>query len=266
MYVKDADGVYEPSNLVWPSYWAFATDTAVVPVLPDRVKPLIAALHEGDSTYVPGRWPRFTSDEVAKVLRGLSAMDSRAGDPVYISGGRVFRMSSEGRLLSRDGDAAQPYLWPIAHDVRPKDQSLGARGCDDCHAPGGPFFAGTVLSMSPFFAGDDTTASMTAFQDQGPVYPWLLHLLLFPSGAQGVHHPRIPHHRGGRAAAYHARDRVRCTRVRQGRCAMTFAIISILVAVTVKGLIARDARRRFGSWVRRAAGHHHRGTFGIHYR
>ncbi|MBK7259306.1 MAG: hypothetical protein IPI01_16175 [Ignavibacteriae bacterium] len=29
---------------------------------------------------------------------------------------------------------------------------------------------------------------------------------------------------------------------------MTFAIISILVAVAVKGLIARDARRRFGSW------------------
>ena len=174
VYAKDRDGVYEPSNLVWPSYWAFETGSAVVPVLPERVKPLIAALHEGDSTYVPGRWPRFTSDDVATVLRGLAAMDSSAGDPVYISGGRVFRMSPEGRLLSRAGDAAQPYLWPIAHDVRPKDQSLGARGCDDCHAPGGPFFAGTVRSMSPFFAGDDTTASMTAFQDQGPVYPWLL--------------------------------------------------------------------------------------------
>jgi hypothetical protein len=28
--------------------------------------------------------------------------------------------------------------------------------------------------MSPFFAGDDTTARMTSFQDQWPVYPWVL--------------------------------------------------------------------------------------------
>jgi hypothetical protein len=174
VYMKDASGVYTVSDLVWPAYWAYDRKDTLTPVLPERVKPLVAALHAGDTTYVPGRWPVFTSDDVATILRGLRAMDSTAGDPVYISGGRIFRFSRAGMLLSIEHKAAEPYLWPIAHDVRPKDQALGARGCNDCHAPGGPFFAGTVRSMSPYFAGDDTTASMTAFQGQMPVYPWVL--------------------------------------------------------------------------------------------
>jgi hypothetical protein len=116
----------------------------------------------------------LTSDDVASTLRSLAKTDPTAGSPVYISGGHLYKISTEGFLLSRSSDAAQPYLWPVGHDVRPKDQSLGVRGCDDCHAPGGPFFAGTVHSASPFFAGDDTTAAMTTFQEQSPVYPWIL--------------------------------------------------------------------------------------------
>jgi hypothetical protein len=174
VYMKEGDGKYAPANLLWPSFWAWQTADSLTPVLPDRVRPIIGALFANDTTRTPGRWPVLTSDDVASILRSLARLDSAAGSPIYISGGRVYKMSAEGFLLSRSSDAAQPYLWPVGHDVRPKDQALGVRGCDDCHAAGGPFFAGTVHSASPFFAGDDTTTAMTAFQEQSPLYPWIL--------------------------------------------------------------------------------------------
>ena len=40
--------------------------------------------------------------------------------------------------------AAGPYLWPLGHDVRPAAQSLGVRGCTDCHARNAPFHFGRI--------------------------------------------------------------------------------------------------------------------------
>ena len=40
---------------------------------------------------------------------------------------------------------ALPRVWPIAHDVRPASQALGAEGCTDCHASDGVVFAGSIL-------------------------------------------------------------------------------------------------------------------------
>jgi hypothetical protein len=66
-------------------------------------------------------------------------------------------------------EPATPYLWPLAHDVRPATQALGVRGCTDCHATNAPIdyghtvltagsaepprSAGTMLALR----GDDTT-------------------------------------------------------------------------------------------------------------
>jgi len=38
------------------------------------------------------------------------------------------------------------YFWPLAHDVRPASQSLGIRGCADCHSMEAPVYFGLIVA------------------------------------------------------------------------------------------------------------------------
>lgn len=70
---------------------------------------------------------------------------------VYISGGSGFIRDGEEKIAMLDADkladAAKPYAWPAAHNVRPARQSLGVNGCTDCHSDGSLFFATEVLPV-----------------------------------------------------------------------------------------------------------------------
>ncbi len=76
----------------------------------------------------------------------------------YIAGGKLHRLQG-GTLRAEDNAQAQPYLWPIAHDVRPATQALGAKGCQDCHSTDAAIFFGKVAVDSPL--ASDRTASLT---------------------------------------------------------------------------------------------------------
>lgn len=174
VFVRNSEGVYGPVNVFWPAFWAYRHDSNVDPVVPAVIRPLIADIVQKDTTRVPGRWPQLREEDIRAILSTLRAIDSTRGEPVYVSGGNVYSLWDAGTLLARSQEAAEPYAWPIAHDVRPKAQSLGVRGCDDCHATDAPMFFGKVRVASPFLMPRDSVASMTSFQQQTPVYPWIL--------------------------------------------------------------------------------------------
>jgi len=67
----------------------------------------------------------------------------------YISGGRMFLLNEEGELKSEMNAAAEPVVWPLAHQVRPAQQSLGINGCQDCHSIGSDFFFNRVQGTGP---------------------------------------------------------------------------------------------------------------------
>ncbi len=46
------------------------------------------------------------------------------------------------------GAAAEPYAWPMAHNVRPARQSLGVNGCTECHSDGSLFFNADIEPVS----------------------------------------------------------------------------------------------------------------------
>jgi hypothetical protein len=71
------------------------------------------------------------------------------GTPVYVSAGKAHRVNADGKFEAFDHPAAQPYAWPLAHDVRPARLSLGSGGCQDCHADETPMFYGTVTATGP---------------------------------------------------------------------------------------------------------------------
>ncbi len=67
---------------------------------------------------------------------------------VYVSGGVGFvrRGDAEIEAITSDqlGDNAAPYAWPLAHNVRPARQSLGATGCLECHSDTSLFFQAEI--------------------------------------------------------------------------------------------------------------------------
>ncbi|MFH0989997.1 MAG: hypothetical protein V1799_08280 [bacterium] len=183
VYAQGEDGIYAPHNIFWPAFWAYKNQHTVLPITPTLVQPLIAELFKKDTTRILGRWPQLRNEDINAILGSLREMDSTAGVPVYISGGTLFRVGTSGALETQDDGAAKPYLWPIAHDVRPKAQSLGIRGCGDCHATDAPFHFGSVSVSSPYVTMRDSVTSMTDYQNKSSFSAWLFSIsFLFRPG------------------------------------------------------------------------------------
>ena len=71
------------------------------------------------------------------------------GEPVYISGGKIYLRGADGQLTNAEHPAAAPYAWPLGHDVRPAGQSLGVRGCADCHSDDAPIYFAKLTPLGP---------------------------------------------------------------------------------------------------------------------
>jgi hypothetical protein len=110
---------------------------------------------------------------------------SATGEPVYVTGGKAYKRSGDGKKLeSFDDPAAAPYAWPLAHNVRSAQQALGARGCTECHSGGAPVFEGNVdsaallsnasFSTPMFQVRGDSIGAMRAFGLTYPLRPVLI--------------------------------------------------------------------------------------------
>ena len=173
VFVKESDGRYAPHALFWPAFWGYLQSTGIRPVPPTVMRPLIGEIYREDTARALGRWPMLRPGDVRVILDRLYNLDSTQGPPVYVSAGGMFASAPDGMLEKRDNEAARAFSWPIAHDVRPKGESLGVNGCDDCHSPSSAFYFGSVVISSPFMPQPDSVTSMTSYQNQGSFGPWL---------------------------------------------------------------------------------------------
>jgi hypothetical protein len=149
VFAPQQDGKIGPHRVVWPAFWGRLGTGAVAPLNPDEVRKVLLKGKLRKELAPDGSWPRVDAEWVGQALRLLDEEAATAGPAVYIAGGKLHRLDSAGRLVAEDHPQAQPYLWPLAHDVRPASQSLGVRGCQDCHSPEAPFFLGNVAVDSP---------------------------------------------------------------------------------------------------------------------
>lgn len=72
---------------------------------------------------------------------------------VHVSGGVIRAKWNTINKFQIMDDASyanfmKPYAWAIGHDVRPARQSLGAKGCVECHSNNAPFFAAAVTPVA----------------------------------------------------------------------------------------------------------------------
>ena len=106
-------------------------------------------------------------EKLVKALTGL-AKDFPQGTPVFVTAGKAYRLSGEKDIEQFDHAAAEPVSWPLSHDVRSARQSLGVKGCTECHTPGSSIFYATVSSAGPApdTGVEPVTRTMIEFQDR----------------------------------------------------------------------------------------------------
>lgn len=169
VFVKESDGKFAPHRMLWPAFWAYEKEQEIVPIHPEIVRPLLKDFFISDTLKQPGAWATLTDSVMIAMLDTLATMDSTASAAVYVGGGKLYRLDQAHKLTAKEHEAAQPYSWPIGHDVRPAQQSLGVRGCGDCHATDAAFYFGNVETAS---AVQSSFASMTEFQGTPKIFPW----------------------------------------------------------------------------------------------
>ncbi len=169
--VEPWSGKTTPHRMVWPAFWGREdSDGKVTPLLPEAVEAAAGKAIQEARTAAGAGASLLTEAVIEAGLAALAAADEAGGTPVYISGGRLYRLSDGGGLAAEDGhEAAEPYSWPIAHDVRPAARSLGVSpNCSDCHAAASPFFFGEVAAAGPAEVGEPRVLKMHEFQDRDP--------------------------------------------------------------------------------------------------
>jgi hypothetical protein len=169
VFAKQPDGKIAPHKLVWPAFWGMLKDEKVTLMNLEIVKQG-AGIITGKELPTSGNWPALTKQKITEILAFASSQASIDGKPVYICGGKLYLLDDKTKLTTSEHDAAKPYLWPIAHDVRPAAQSLGARRCEDCHSTKQPFFFGEVEVDTPIASEEGSVKTMIEFQALRPVY------------------------------------------------------------------------------------------------
>ncbi len=149
VFAKQDDGKIAPSKLIWPSFWARMNSGVVTPILPDEVTHITKEYIDDIEPLRKGDFPKFTKEKIALILKDIATQIPGQGEPVFIAGGILYKLDASGNLEITCHDSAAPYIWPIAHNVRPASQSLGIGGCKDCHSTDKPFLFGDVQVDSP---------------------------------------------------------------------------------------------------------------------
>ena len=153
-----------PHKLVWPAYWGTLDDkAAVVPVALATVTKVVGAVLKDVAIPATGDWSELKEEQVAQALKALDGAGQKK--PVYVTGGMLYELNDDGTVAGRQNHpAAEPYMWPIAHNVRPAAQSLGVGKCTVCHSTNSPFFFGKVAVDSPIVSVSKLTRTQYEFQ------------------------------------------------------------------------------------------------------
>lgn len=117
-----------------------------------RVKDDARTAEERDKVQAAEKVAR--DEQIDERMRGaLLAIEEQfpGKQAVFITGGTGWVRYGDEKLKMLSGEdlgqAAEPYAWPMAHNVRPARQALGATGCTECHSEQSPFFFADIQPL-----------------------------------------------------------------------------------------------------------------------
>jgi hypothetical protein len=136
---------------------------------PPTIKPGDVVSTTAAPTTAPTSPPTTTTTATAPATAAATASPESpppvwsTGEPVFVTGMKIYKRGSGGKLDTLVTYAAAPYYWPLAHDVRGAQQALGARGCAECHSSSAPIFHAKVDTAS-ILTGASATPTMAQFR------------------------------------------------------------------------------------------------------
>jgi hypothetical protein len=140
----------------------------------DQLQPLCSDFQIRTVLETVGFEQILTEEQVGLTLERLASADIAGENEsisfFYISGGKMFKLDEEGKLAVIDHPAAEPVTWPLGHQVRPAQQSLGIKGCKDCHSAGSHFFFNKVEGNGPLKTQQTAKRSMSKFMGEDKPY------------------------------------------------------------------------------------------------
>ena len=160
-------GKYEPHRLLWPAYWAALDGGTISPLPIATVKKLLIDILKPDAKeqgQFPRDWKPLADEQISLALEAIQPTLASGQTAAYVTGGKVHMLEND-QIAAFDHNQAQPYTWPLAHNVRGGAQSLGARSCRDCHAPDAPFHFGSVPVDTTRTAAIGAVKEMIDFQN-----------------------------------------------------------------------------------------------------
>jgi len=207
IFARQPDGRIAPHRMLWPAFWGVLEGGAIKPLPIETVERAAAKPAKRDKRREHDPMSPLSDEDIRMLFKQLGGQVSGGVSLVYVCDGLVHSLNEDGHLVARPHEDARPYLWPIAHDVRPASQALGARGCSDCHAPDAPIYFGSVAArdepstddrpiqkMNELLGGDTTPAMLlglgfrmrTAFKCFGAICAALIAIVLLRHGFAGV--------------------------------------------------------------------------------
>ncbi len=166
---RNDQGKLAPHHALWPSFWGTQEKGSITPLPIDLIEKNVAPRITDYATASENGWKPLDKAILQEILQTLSNDDLVKNHPVYVSGGKVFSMQEE-ELQTMEHEAAEPFLWPIGHNVRPAAQSMGIRECEDCHSFEAGFHFAKVTVDTPLIEYQDETRSMISFQGLSEEY------------------------------------------------------------------------------------------------
>ena len=153
--IKEVTDLKRPAGRAHEPVFAWLKDGQVLPLVPEFAVDAVVQ--------TAGIAESFTERQVAMMLEELAR--TKGGNYVYVSAGRAFSLGGDGGLVAGENPAAEPCAWPVAHDVRPAAQALGAvNGCKDCHSAGSPFLFARVTGAGPLKTPERMSRPMHEFE------------------------------------------------------------------------------------------------------
>ncbi len=164
VYTEPEGGAIRLVARLLPNYYANRrADKSLVPLDPtyvsSRFRRAAEAIKDDDSDGAP---EVNTEAEIKAMLGALKKKDT---NPAYIAGGRVYELDDKGELKSEATPLGDPLDIPMAHNVRPSPQALGAQGCTECHSTGSPLFRSLALTSA--LGADGKPAGTPLFRQLG---------------------------------------------------------------------------------------------------
>lgn len=94
VYLRNAEGKIEPHRMMWPAYWAYADG---IPLDEDLAAEAATGVLDA-------------AEQVGAVLAQLANVENAPGEPLFSTGGKLYRRNTDGGL-DRAGSIRSPDAW-----------------------------------------------------------------------------------------------------------------------------------------------------------